>query len=639
MKDLKDILVLSGLRARILLIVVCLVCYAGSLRNDYALDDDFAFYANQYVQKGFSGIPDILTHPYYTSSTLTFDYRPVASVTFAVEKEIFGNNPHISHGINLSLYIIAVLLLLGALTEVVGLGLVPAFITALIFAVHPAHTEVVASIKNREELLSFIFCMLAFFTVHRFFDQKKLAGWLLYGMLTIACLLLSFASKLTSIPVIVIFAAMLYMQGRYRSARQFYPLFAAIALVSLSYLVVILRMSNRPVYDLENPLVSYPGDISAKIGTTAMALLFYFRFMWVPHPFSFFYGYNTIPVVHLGDPVAMLSIMLHLGLFIYGIILFFRKNLTGLFILSYFFAIALYSNILIPYTGIVSERALFFPGLWFIGAMVHWCYERLSGKAVSAILRNGALALLAIVITAYGVLDMDRVAQWHDTLTLMSSDIPHLDNSTLANYFYGCVLKNNAEAQTDTAGYRRYMGVSKEAFYRVNTLSPTYPYGYFRLGLIYRYDEYNGDSAFYYFNKAYEYNKEQTDIRYQYGRTQYEFGDMHRAADIFATLYKDLPTDTFTVFYHALLQLKLHNMQEGKRAAEEFMRMAPGYYQSHFNMGIYYELSGDADNAAREYQRSVDLGCTDQLVYNYLIDYYSTHGREQDADRYRRLRQ
>ncbi len=637
MKDLKNILVLTGLRTRMLLILACLVCYGISLRNDYSLDDDFAIYANQYVQKGLSGIPDILTHPYYTSSTLTFDYRPVASVTFAVEKEIFGNEPRVGHAVNLVLYILAVLLLLGVLSDVIGLGLIPAFITALIFAVHPAHTEVVASIKNREELLSFIFCMLSFFALHRFFDQKKLSGWLLYGALTIASLLLSFASKLTTIPVIVIFGAMLYMQGRYRQARLFYPIFALIAVVAITYLVVILRMSNRPIYDLENPLVNYPGDISARIGTTAMALLFYFRFMWVPYPFSFFYGYDTIPVVHLGEPAAMLSIMLHLGLFIYGLILFFRRDLTGLFILSYFFAIALYSNILIPYTGIVSERALFFPSVWFIGAFVHWFYQRLSGRQASATWRNAALGLTTVMIIAYGALDIRRVDQWHDTISLMSSDIPHLGNSTLANYFYGCVMKNAAEARADTAGYRRYMHASKEALYRVNTLSPTYPYGYFRLGLIYRYDEYNGDSAFYYFNKAYEYNKEQTDIRYQYGRTQYEFGDMHRAADVFAALYKDLPTDTFTVFYHALLQLKLRNMQEGKRAADEFMRMAPGYYQSHFNMGIYYELSGDPDGAAREYQRSVDLGCTDQLVYNYLIDYYSAHGREQDADRFRRL--
>ncbi|MBS1686523.1 MAG: hypothetical protein JSS76_17425 [Bacteroidetes bacterium] len=639
MKDLKDILVLTGLRARLLLVAACLVCYAVSLRNDYSLDDDFAIYANQYVQKGLEGIPDILTHPYYTSSTLTFDYRPVASVTFAVEKQLFGNNPHVGHAVNLALYIIAVLLLLGVLTAVIGLERVPAFITALIFAVHPAHTEVVASIKNREELLSFIFCMLSFFALHRFFDQRKLKDLLLYGLLTIVCLLLSFASKLTSIPVIMIFGAMLWMQGRQRRAKLFYPILALVAIISIGYLVVILRMSNRPVYDLENPLVSYPGDLSAKIGTTAMALLFYFRFMWVPYPFSFFYGYNTIPVEHLGDPVAMLSVMLHLGLFIYGLILFFRKNLTGLLILSYFFAIALYSNILIPYTGIVSERALFFPSVWFIAAFVHWLYERLSAKKASATLRYVALSFLAIMITGYGTLDIVRVHQWHDTLSLMSSDIPHLNNSTLANYFYGCVLKNTAEVQPDTSGYRRYMRPAKEAFYRVNSLSPTYPYGYFRLGLIYRYDEYNGDSAFYYFNKAYEYNKEQTDIRYQYGRTQYEFGDMHRAADVFAALYKEIPTDTFTVFYHALLQLKLRNMQEGKRAADEFMSMAPNYYQAHFNMGIYYELSGDADNAAREYQRSVDLGCTDQLVYNYLIDYYATHGREQEADRFRRLRQ
>jgi hypothetical protein len=297
-KELKNIFVLDGLRAKLLLIICCIVCYVGIIRNDYALDDDFAFYTNQYVQKGVNGIPDILTHPYYSDGTLSFDYRPVATITYAIEKEIFGNNPHVSHGVNLLLYIICVLLVLGLLTEVFGLDIIPAFLIALLFAMHPVHTEVVASIKNREELLSFIFCLLGFFAVYRFFLQNSAAGWLKYAVLTIICLLLSFASKLTSIPMFGILVGMLYFKGWHRKAKLFYPLIGVIGVLSLVYIVVIFKVSNRPVYDLENPLVAYH-DISTKIGTTAASLLFYFRFMCVPYPFSFFYGFNTIPVAKM----------------------------------------------------------------------------------------------------------------------------------------------------------------------------------------------------------------------------------------------------------------------------------------------------------------------------------------------------
>ncbi|MES2689833.1 MAG: tetratricopeptide repeat protein, partial [Bacteroidota bacterium] len=54
-----------------------------------------------------------------------------------------------------------------------------AFIAALVFAVHPVHTEVVASIKNRDELLAFVFMLLAARHVHLFIKTKRLPAWLL----------------------------------------------------------------------------------------------------------------------------------------------------------------------------------------------------------------------------------------------------------------------------------------------------------------------------------------------------------------------------------------------------------------------------------------------------------------------------
>ena len=204
--DLKKIFVLDSFRSKLILIICCIVCYANVGHNDYSLDDDFAFYSNRYVQEGINGIPDILTHPYFNDGKLSFDYRPVASITFAIEKELFGNNPHEAHIGNLIFYIIAVLLVLSLMTDVFALDMVPAFLIALFFAVHPVHTEVVISIKNREEILSFIFCLLSFFAADRFFLRTSSADRIKYGLLTLACLLVSFASKLTSIPMVGILA-------------------------------------------------------------------------------------------------------------------------------------------------------------------------------------------------------------------------------------------------------------------------------------------------------------------------------------------------------------------------------------------------------------------------------------------------
>jgi hypothetical protein len=636
-KDLKNHFIINAFRSRLILIICCAVCYIYGVRNDYALDDDFAFYQNAYVQEGIKGIPDILTHPYYNQGDLSFDYRPIAGITFAIEKQLSGNDPHISHFVNLVLYTICVLLVFGLLTEVFLLDIPLALIIALFFAVHPAHTEVVASIKNREEILSTIFCLLVFFCVHRSFVQKagmRRAG---YIILALVFVLLSFLSKLTTLPMVGIIAAMLYFQGFYRRRAMFAGILCAMALVSLAYSWQIFHMANRPIYDLENPLTGVK-DISIKLGTTLASLWFYFRYMFLPYPFSFFYGYNTIPLTTIDQPIAVLSFFIHAGLLVYGILSFFRKKIVGLFILSYFMAISVYSNIVMVYTGIVSERALFFPSLWFIAAICTWLYQY-ANAAASILRRQVLIGAAAILLIVYGVLDINRVHEWRNTIALMGADVQHLDNSALANYFYASVLKVKAEEQTDTTLQNNYLSESKKYYYITNTIAPGYPYGYFRLGQIYRYDRYTPDSAYYYFKKAYRLNPSLTEVDYQYGRTEYEFGDINTASQVFAGLYQKLPYDTFTIFYRAMLLLKTGHPAEGHQVNAVMMKMAPTYYQPYYNEGLYYQLAGDAASAAKNYETAVGYGCTDQGAYRFLAGYYQKQGRTDEANKFMKLLQ
>lgn len=595
------------------------------------MDDDFAYYSNVYVQKGISGIPDILTHPYYNDGNLTFDYRPISAVTFAIEKELFGNNPHVAHFVNLVLYAIVVLLIFGALIEVLGLSFLPAFIVSLFFAVHPAHTEVVASIKNREEILSLIFAVLALVYSHRLFAQQTARGRMTYLLFVFIFIGLSFISKLSNLSMVPIIFISLIFKGHHRNKTLFYPLAGLVAIFTVLYIAKMASINHRPVFDLENPLVNYH-DLSSKLGTSAATLFFYFRFMFVPFPFSYFYGYNTIPVIGIEAPLSILSILIHSLIFIYGLVLFFKKDKIGLFIIAYLIAISAYNNLAVIYTGIVSERALFAPSLYFIAALVCILYKWLAESGSS--IRTVVIVIGVAWFSIYGVLTINRAGQWHDTIKLMSADIRHLEQSTLANYFYAGVLKIKAEEQSDTAVQNKYLTEAKKYFYQTNSLSPEYPYGYFRLGLIYRYDRFTPDSAYYYFKKAYTLNPTLTEVDYQYGRAEYEFGDMKLSNDIFADLYKKIPGDTFTVFYHALLLMKTGHPEEGHQINAIFMKMtSQNYYQPYFNEGFYYQTVGDSANAALNYETAIKMGCIDQTVYRFLIDCYQKQGRRDDVNR------
>src|SRR5688572_25524450 len=105
-------------RQRLLLVVICLACYGNTVLNDYSLDDDFAVTENAYIQKGIAGIPEILTKPYFSDKTRQMDYRPLPGVTFAIENQFFGNNPHVSHFINTLLFALLVLVIYLVAVEV-----------------------------------------------------------------------------------------------------------------------------------------------------------------------------------------------------------------------------------------------------------------------------------------------------------------------------------------------------------------------------------------------------------------------------------------------------------------------------------------------------------------------------------------
>ena len=51
-----------------------------------------------------------------------------------------------------------------------------AFLSALLFLMHPMHTEVIANVKSRDEIFSLIFISLTFFFAYKYVDYKNYFG-------------------------------------------------------------------------------------------------------------------------------------------------------------------------------------------------------------------------------------------------------------------------------------------------------------------------------------------------------------------------------------------------------------------------------------------------------------------------------
>ncbi|HRD40038.1 MAG TPA: hypothetical protein PLC65_15535, partial [Bacteroidia bacterium] len=80
-----------------------------------------------------------------------------------IESGLWGQNVFMSHLVNIVLYVVCLMLLFKLLQLLfVNVSEFVIFSVVLIFEFLPIHSEVVASLKNRDVMLSFIFSLLAF---------------------------------------------------------------------------------------------------------------------------------------------------------------------------------------------------------------------------------------------------------------------------------------------------------------------------------------------------------------------------------------------------------------------------------------------------------------------------------------------
>jgi tetratricopeptide (TPR) repeat protein len=150
--------------AHLILGLLAFVLYAQTISFDYNMDDELVTKKHIKTSKGMSAIKEIFTTPYYEDNMgYAYDYRPITLTSFAIEHHFLGESPSISHFVNIILYALCCILLFKFLLLLFGEeNRHISIIATLLFIIHPLHTEVVASIKNRDEILALTFALISF---------------------------------------------------------------------------------------------------------------------------------------------------------------------------------------------------------------------------------------------------------------------------------------------------------------------------------------------------------------------------------------------------------------------------------------------------------------------------------------------
>lgn len=160
----------------LLLLVIVFLVFGNTIGNSYNMDDNLVTQHHPLTSsKNLSTIVDIFKTPYYVDNMgYSYGYRPIVTLSFFIEHYFFGERVVVSHFFNLLLYATTVLLLFNLLINWLGeKGAILSLLTIIFFTVHPAHSEVVASIKNRDEILALLFIVLTGLAILKYLSNDN----------------------------------------------------------------------------------------------------------------------------------------------------------------------------------------------------------------------------------------------------------------------------------------------------------------------------------------------------------------------------------------------------------------------------------------------------------------------------------
>lgn len=451
-------------------LIICafvFVLYGNTLKNGYNLDDEYVV-NNTFIEKGISAIPEIFRSYYSDDKKGQYGYRPIVKTTFAIEYSIFGKNPAISHLINLIIYLITGIFLLKLLKVLLKEHdkILP-FIIVLLFLAHPIHTEVVTSLKNREELLSFLFCLFSLWFFYKSYQIKPFLNIFL-GLLFI---ILAYLTKENSLTFIAIIPLALYFFTDTKAKNIIIvTLIVGLSLIALRIIVTKSLPDNVPVNLWQNPLFGDKNRL-LQFSTGLFTILYYLKLLIFPHPLRFYYGFDMIPIIELTNIWFYISLIVCLSLFVYAIFTIKQKNILSFSILYFFISISMFSNILIPVTGIVAERLVYFASLGFSIALGYLIYKFHKRKIPNKIVKSTIYIICGLILIPYTLKSITRNRDWKDEYTLYSHDVQYSERSVKVNEMYvGELIK-----KLNTSNDNEKLNIARDVIKYSNNIVKIYP--------------------------------------------------------------------------------------------------------------------------------------------------------------------
>ncbi len=611
--------------------LVAFLLYCPTITFEYAQDDAIVFTDNQFVQQGIKGIPDLLTKDTFFGffkvegkETLVQGgrYRPASLITFALEYSLWGEKAYMSHLINIVLYSLLCMLLYSITKDLlsrtslqkINKGL--AFIIVLLFTCHPIHTEVVANVKGRDELMVALFGFLALYLL----VKKKATIW--NYLLGTICILISYFSKEHALVFVALIPLTLYFfYYKDQNIKKKYVGAGLFTIASFIFLIVrqnILSgaISAESMELMNNPFLKYEGGniipftSGEKWATILIGLGKYLQLMLFPHPLTSDYYPYFFKIRTFTDPLVLGSFMVHVSLVVLAIFGLLKRRGWAYGLFFYFGFLFLMSNIPFDIGTTISERFLFLPSYGFLFAVCFITAQLLGKRSASPII----LGIVCIILCLFSGKTLQRSQAWKDNFTLLTTDVNVSKNSAKALHAAGGAYSTKASSIQDEIQQKTYLEQSNTYLQKAVEIHPLYANAYLIMGNNYQYLK-QYEAAISSYNTVLKLQPENENalnnlfVAYRDGGKYYgeKRNDLQTSFSYLQQAYNLNRQDYETLRLMGVCMGMSGNTQKAVEYFEKAVELNPENAQAHFNLGSAYRNNGNEEKGILSHQKAIEI--------------------------------
>uniref|UniRef100_A0A8C1CHS1 dolichyl-phosphate-mannose--protein mannosyltransferase n=1 Tax=Cyprinus carpio carpio TaxID=630221 RepID=A0A8C1CHS1_CYPCA len=622
------------------LVAVCALCYSNSLWGEFVHDDIWAITNNPDVRPG-SSLRSIFTNDFWgkrmADNTSHKSYRPLCILTFKLNILLGGMTPFYFHLVNVFLHCMVTALLMLTCEQCVFEDSNFSFLTALLFSVHPIHTEAVSGIVGRADVLASVLFLLSFLSYIRMADEfphtvsvLSLALSLLLGTCAMlvketgvtvfgVCVLYDFLS-LNDCHIWLCFHSRHLSHSRLKELVRISSPFVKRAFLFVQVTVIMffrlwLMGGSMPLFSEQDNPASFSPYLLTRFLTYCYLLAFNAWLLLAPIVLCYDWQVGSIPLVESlwdGRNIASLTLALVMLALILNCKMKGKEVLVGMLFLVFPFIPA--SNLFFRVGFVVAERVLYMPSMGYCVLVVHGL-----NRLYSVVSRWGAAALTVSMLVVLLLFSWKTVQQneiWLSREALFRLYPRHA--SALNNL--GTLTHQAEEAEVY---YRRALDIN-----------PQHNRALFNLGNLLK-SQGKEEEAERMLKESIRFGPHFADAYSSLASLYADQGHSKEANEIYTKGIENCPDSSDL---HNNYGVFLVDTGHGDRAAfhyQEAVRLKPSHYVAMVNLGRLLRSSNDNKEAELWYKRALQVVRKVDILTPLGALYYNTGRYEEALEVYR----